>query len=112
MTEKWKIVYSKTSRNDLFAINDYIKYDLQSPQSAKKITEKIMQTVADLDFMPLKYSLYQEEPWHSLGLRFVPVSHYIIYYHPVEKYKEVQIIRILYSGQNAKRHLPSSLKSK
>lgn len=47
MTGKWKIVYSETSRNDLFAISDYIKYDLQSPQSAKRITNKIIQTIAD-----------------------------------------------------------------
>lgn len=112
MVKQWKIIYSETSRDDFFAINDYIKYDLQSPQSAKKITDKIMQTVINLNFMPFKYALYKEEPWHSLGLRFVSVGHYIIYYHPAEKDKEVHIIRILYSGQDATKHLPNFLENK
>lgn len=111
MTKKWKVIYSKQSRNDLFLINDYIKYDLQSIQGAVNTIDKIERAVIGLDFMPFKYSLYPDEPWHSLGLRFVPVGHYTIYYHPVEEIKEVHIIRILYDGQDSSRHLPNSFKT-
>lgn len=109
MKKEWKLLYSEQSRNDLLRVNDYIKYNLQSAQGTQNITDKIEEAVIDLDFMPFKYSLYRNEPWHSLGLRFISIGHYIIYYYPVEELKEVQIIRILYRGQDASKHLPESL---
>ncbi|WP_353057364.1 type II toxin-antitoxin system RelE/ParE family toxin [Lactiplantibacillus pentosus] len=90
-------------------MNDYIKYNLQSAQGAQNITDKIEEAVIDLDYMPFKYSLYRNEPWYSWDLRLIPIGHYIIYYYPVEELKEVQIIRILYRGQDSSKHLPESL---
>ncbi|WP_034992910.1 type II toxin-antitoxin system RelE/ParE family toxin [Liquorilactobacillus vini] len=110
MAKLWKVVYTRSARRDLFNINDYIRYNLQSPQSANNITNKLSRTIESLNYMPLKYARYPKEPWHSLGLRFVPVAHYIIFYHPEEEKEEVQIIRIMYSGEDVFKHLPNSLK--
>jgi len=32
--------------------------------------------------MPERFPRYGKEPWHSLGLRFVTVDNYIVFYLP------------------------------
>jgi toxin ParE1/3/4 len=35
--------------------------------------------------MPFRYQLYEKEPWHSKGLRVLPIDNYLVFYMPVEK---------------------------
>lgn len=34
--------------------------------------------------MPLRYRLYNEEPWDSIRIRFVPIDGYLVFYLPEE----------------------------
>lgn len=105
--KQWKVIYSGQAKLDLLNISDYIRYNLLAPQSAIRITDKIMDEIKKLDSMPERFSLYQEEPWYSLGLRFFPVENYTVFYYPESQTGVVQIIRIMYSGQNESAHLPT-----
>ena len=107
--KQWKVIYSGQAKLDLLNISDYIRYNLLAPQSAIRITDKIMDEIKKLDSMPERFSLYQEDPWHSLGLRFFPVENYTVFYYPESQTGVVQIIRIMYSGQNESGHLPTQL---
>ena len=107
--KQWKVIYSGQAELDLLNIADYIRYNLLAPQSAIRITDKIMDEIKKLDSMPERFSLYQEEPWYSLGLRFFPVENYTVFYYPESQTGVVQIIRIMYSGQNESSHLPTQL---
>ncbi len=83
-----------------------------APQSAIRITDKIMDEIKKLDSMPERFSLYQEDPWYSLGLRFFPVENYTVFYYPESQTGVVQIIRTMYirtmyRGQNESGHLPT-----
>lgn len=33
-----------------------------------------MEEIRSLEFMPMRYKLYEEEPWNSMGLRVLPSS--------------------------------------
>lgn len=70
-----------------------------------------MDKVLTLDEMPMRHTLYEEEPWHSLGLRYLPVDNYVIYYLPDTTTYTVDIIRIMYSGRDAKNQLKVKRKS-
>lgn len=59
-----------------------------------------MDTVAKLNEMPLRYPLYQKEPWYSKGVRVLPVDNYLAFYLPVETKTTVAIIRIMYGGRD------------
>ena len=107
--KQWKVIYSGQAKLDLLNITDDIRYNLLAPQSAIRITDKIMDEIKKLDSMPERFSLYQEDPWHSLGLRFFPVENYTVFYYPESQTGVVQIIRIMYSGQNESGHLPTQL---
>jgi toxin ParE1/3/4 len=53
--------------------------------------------VAKLNEMPLRYHLYEKEPWHSKGLRVLPIDNYLAFYLPVEAKMTVAVILLYYS---------------
>ena len=51
------------------------------PETAAGQTERIMKAVRSREQMPMRHRLYEEEPWHSQGLRVLPVDNYLGEYH-------------------------------
>lgn len=95
----------RASRSDLRSIFEYIAFSLLEPETAKNQSRRIMDTVAKLNEMPLRYPLYQKEPWHSKGLRVLPVDNYLTFYLPVETKTTVAVIRIMYGGRDIEEQL-------
>ncbi len=105
----WTVVYSAQAKQDLRNIFEYIAHSLCSPDAAKSQTRRIMAEIHSLDEMPLRYRLYDDEPWRSQGLRFFPVDHYLVFYLPVASANTVKIVRIMYGGRDVKKHLEEEL---
>lgn len=103
-----RIVYTFQAKQDLEGIYEYIAYALCVPDTAHRIYQEIIQCVRSLKSMPERYPLYQEEPWHSQGVRFVPVKSYLVFYVVNSQKNIVSILRILYAGMNLRRHLKES----
>ena len=55
--------------------------------------------------MPMRHKLYEEEPWHSHGLRVLSVDNYLVFYLPAKKNATVSIIRIMYDGRDIDKNL-------
>ena len=104
----WNIVYTAQARRDLKDIYEYIVYDLLVPDTAVEQTQRIMKEIRGLDEMPMRFRLYEEEPWHSAGLRFFPVDNYLVYYLPDETKNIVSVVRIMYGGRDIRRHLSAT----
>ena len=102
---EWKVVYTEQAERDLHSIFEYIAFSLLEPQIAKKQSRRIMDAVANLNKMPLRYPLYEKEPWHSKGLRVLPVDNYLAFYLPVETKTTVAVIRIMYGGRDIEEQL-------
>jgi toxin ParE1/3/4 len=100
-----KIQYSARSREDLNSILEYIAYELLSPEYAADQVERIMKAVRSLEDMPMRHSIYSEEPWKTKQVRFLPVDNYIIFYLPKDDSGTVNIIRIIYGGRDMKRQI-------
>lgn len=101
----WKIMLSTRARCDLRNIYEYIAYRLLAPETANRQVQRIMQKIRTLDQCPMRYRLYEEEPWHGVGLRFFPVGRYLIFYLPHEGRNTVRIVRILYGGRDIRKQL-------
>jgi len=101
----WDISYTKDARQDLQNIFDYIHDILLEPVTAEKLTNSIMDAVDSLDQFPFRHRLYAKEPWHSQGLRVLPVGNYLIFYLPVEAENVVTIVRIMYGGRDVETRL-------
>ena len=52
-----------------------------------------------------QYRRYEDEPWHSRGIRVLPVDNFVILYIPFVKEKIVRIATVMYSGRNIDEHL-------
>lgn len=99
----FNVVYTSEARQDLRDIYEYIAYELLAPETAAGQTERIMKGARSLEQMPMRHRLYEEEPWHSQGVRFLPVDNYLIFYLPDETNNTVSIIRIMYGGRDVKK---------
>lgn len=66
--------------SDLHDIYDYIAFNLLASDVARNTTDRILEAVRTLQTMPERNPLYKEEPWHSQGVRFIPVKNDIVFY--------------------------------
>jgi len=101
----WQVVYSEQAELDLRCIYEYIAFTLLVPKVAGKQTRRIMDGVAKLNQLPLRYQLYKKEPWRSKGLRVLPIDNYLVFYLPVESQKTAAVIRIMCGGRNIEEQL-------
>ena len=101
----WTIYYTVEARQDLRDIRDYISDELMAPAAAANQVRKIMDAVSNLEELPMRHRLYEDEPWRSQGLRFFPAGNYLVFYVPDEKNMAVNIIRIMYSGRDVRKQL-------
>ena len=99
------VSYSAEARQDLRDIYEYIAYELLVPETAARQAERIMKAARSLEQIPMRYRLYEEEPWHSQGLRVLPVDNYLVFYLPDETNATVSIIRIMYGGRDIEKQL-------
>ena len=102
---KYQIFYTNSARQDLKNIYRYISDDLVEPEIAAKLTDKIMKAIRSLDEMPQRYRLFEEEPWHSRGLRILPVNNYLVFYLLDDEKTVVTILRIIDGGRHISRQL-------
>lgn len=105
----FNVVYSSEARQDLKDVYEYIAHELLKPDIAASQTNRIMKASRSLEQMPMRHRLYEEEPWHSQGLRFLPVDNYLIFYLPDVTNNIVTIIRIMYGGRDIKKQLEDTV---
>ncbi len=101
----WSVKYSDRARQDLRGIYEYIAYELLAPETAAGQAARIMKEIRSLEEMPMRYRLFDEEPWHTQGLRFFPVNNYLIFYLPNEMESSVTVARIMYGGRDIRKQL-------
>ena len=108
MAYDFHVAYSAEARQDLRDIYEYIACELLVPETAAGQTERIMKAIRSLEQMPMRHRLYEEEPWHSQGLRVLPADNYLVFYLPDENSATVNIIRIMYGGRDIDKQLNES----
>lgn len=59
----------------------------------------------NLDQMPERFRKYENEPWHSRGLRIMPIDNYCVLYIPDSEKTLMSIVRIMYGGRDIETQL-------
>ncbi len=101
----FEIEISEQADIDLRSIYEYIAYELQSPENASGQLDRLEASILALNQMPERFRKYENEPWHSRGLRIMPVDNYCVLYIPDKNTKIVTILRVMYSGRDIKTQL-------
>ena len=102
---KYKIFYTESAKQDLRNIHKYISEKLLEPKIAADLTNRIMKGIRSLEEMPMRYRLYESEPWHSRGLRVYPIENYVVFYLPGGCKDSQNPLRWQRYKQTAKRNL-------
>ena len=101
----YEIEMTEAAKKDLQSIFEYIAFILQEPENARNQMRRLESRILSLDTMPERYKSYDKEPWHSQGVRILPVDNFIVFYIPDANTKIVTIIRILYSSRDIEKQL-------
>lgn len=97
---RYKITVLTSAKNELRRVYSYIANNLSNPTSAVKIYRQAIKEIHSLETMPLRYPLYDAEPWHSRGVRYFSVSSYLIFYSVNEETRTVTVHRVIYGGRD------------
>jgi len=101
----WNIHISDDAEQSLQEIESYIADILLEPTTTEKQVNRILTAIESLDQFPLRYRLYEHEPWRTMGLRILPVDNYIVLYLPNEVKAMITVVHIIYGG----RDIPAQL---
>ena len=61
--------------------------------------------ILSLDELPERYRRYETEPWHSLGMRVLPIDNFVVLYIPDLEEKIVRIVTVMYGGRDISEQL-------
>ena len=78
----------------------YISKVLLEPETARSWMDALQSQIERLDSMPSRYPLTEEEPWHTEGIRKMPVKNFHVYYLVDEEEKAVWVTAVIYGRRD------------
>lgn len=106
----YEVEISEQADTDLRGIYEYIAFTLLAPENASGQIDRLEEIILSLEQYPMRHRAYEKEPWHSRGLRVLPVDNYVVFYIPNEEMAVVTVIRVLYGGRNIDKELKENTK--
>ncbi len=96
----YEVTTTGQADSDLRGIYEHIAFELLSPDNAAGQLDRLEEHIIGLEKFPEKFRLYEKEPWHSRGLRVMPVDNYLVFYIPDKDAGIVTVIRVMYAGRD------------
>ena len=93
----YKVYIQEAARLDIISIKDYIANDFQEPNLAKKMLIAIFDKIFDLQELPKRNKLLNDEPYYSKGYRVTYIKNYAIFYKVDDGTTTVNVMRVLYN---------------
>lgn len=78
----------------------YISKILLEPEIAQKWADTLQCEIEKLNSMPSRYPLTEEEPWHTSGIRKMPVKNFLVYYLIDKPKKSVWVTAVIYGQRD------------
>ncbi|GFI27910.1 hypothetical protein IMSAGC012_03039 [Lachnospiraceae bacterium] len=101
----YEVTTTDQADTDLRGIYEYIAFELLSPDNAIGQLDRLEKNIMGLEEFPEKFRHYEKEPWHSRGLRVMPVDNYLVFYIPDKDAGIVTVIRVMYAGMDVDNQL-------
>ncbi len=83
----------------------YVTHELKAPDAALQLLDTLENSIASLSHYPQRIALIDEEPWHTKGIRHLPVKNFLIYFWIDDANMKVQVIALIYEKRNQLRQL-------
>ncbi len=98
--KEYTVKVTKQAYTNMLNIVRYIKQDLFSPEAANNLIEQLQKSINSLSQMPQRFSLVDEEPWRTEGIRKIVVKNFLIYFWIDEINEKVQVIGVIYGRRD------------
>ena len=98
--ELYNLYYTQVARDDMLEILLYISDELNTPQSAERILQKIDSDLGRLRSNPYSAPISRDEYLSSQGFRILVSGKYLALYKVNENDRLVTVYRIVYGRRN------------
>ena len=85
---------------DMIEAASYIAGQLLNPSAAGRLLDDAETAILSLENMPQRHALVNDEDLARLGIRFIPVNNYLVFYVIREEKQTVVIQRFLYGKRD------------
>ena len=96
----YNAAYAEEASKDLSQILWYIREELLNPTAAHKMYGLVEEKLVLIKENPYIYPLHHDDKIAALGIRFVVIGNYLMFYTINPNQPEVTIVRILYEKRN------------
>ena len=98
--KEYNVIPSGAAKRDMLELRRYIAKVLHEPGSAARIYASVKAAMLSLHQNPLRCPVLREEPYATLGVRWLPAENYIIFFLVHEQKKEVRVLRVAYNRRD------------
>ena len=104
--EGYTVFITPDAEQELNELDDYITFELLAPDTAITYIAFIKKELYTLSYMPKRYKLMDNEPWHSRGVRRMNAKNFAVFFSVLDDFREVYIQNVIYQ----KRDIPQVLR--
>lgn len=97
---KYGIDITEAAQRDFENIYQYIAENLCNKQAAIRLIALLDKNIRSLSDIPEGYPLADDEYLRNIGIRFISVKNYLIFYTVNTGKKQVDILRIIYEKRS------------
>lgn len=97
---EYEVVLTSQAFEQIRETVSYISHVLLEPQTAIRWVDVLKKEISSLNSMPLRYPLTEEEPWHTYGIRKMPVKNFLVYYLVDNEEKRVSVTAVVYGRRD------------
>ena len=105
MDKEYEVKVTRQALEQTREIIHYISYDLMAPLAAENLLNDLKTAIIKLGVLPKRYSLIDEEPWRSEGVRKIVVKNFLVYYWVDDERNKVQVTAVIYSKRDQIKQL-------
>ena len=102
---EYKIRIAPTAQLHLRGIGDYIRDELEAPDTAQEVVRGILESILSLRKLPSRHALYEDIVLAQRGIRQQYYKNYIVFYKVFETEKVVEVLAILHMRVDTKASL-------
>ena len=96
----YKVKLTNNALGQLKEAVGYISKVFLEPEIARRWSDRLKKEMYSLSQLPLRYPLVDEEPWHTEGIRKMPVENFIVYYWVNDDTSTVWVTAVVYGRRD------------
>ena len=111
MSITYNVQITPQAQQQMKEIVDYISYELCAPDAAAHLLDKLEKNIMSLSDFPDRFSVIEENPWDTQGIRKIIVNNFLIYYWIDKTQITVHVIAVIYNKRDQFVQLKKILKT-